>query len=609
MTLTKIEIIKYKSIIAPTTINFNEGLPTIFIGKNGSGKTNVLEALEAIAKANSQAYYNGRVKDLEYKVYFKLSKEEINRLLPSIEYDEKKSEVVAYSTDDGIRINRIESEYLVPELKKVVLDIREIAIKLKAALDLYKKQLYKLSHNQHDDSTLNSYIIEDCRGTTTNYFRLDNQVGYFIKNAEQVVDEIMSVFDSNENALNYIRNNHIYFQELKIQFKLKYIKPVLPAFEEKFITINETAIKREITKINKATAKACDDIQKCIEKITEQVEIILNDLDFQYIKQDEIKNKYFRFLREAQKVVAKKCLFLKNENNEILFRKQEHDAWNYRTSEFSLIEVYFRQVYQGKDREEIIEKLSKGEKINFSNNAVEEFEAYINSNLPKFEAGMFDKISIEHNENGQLSFLLHEKTGESIDLNETSSGRRWYFSYYFMKSILEEGDMFIIDEPASMLHPSAQREVLLELEELAKKGVKVVYSTHSPYLVPKEWNNVNFVTMTEKGTEISDIPSNQELITKMQEIVGPDIFDISNVISKYHNSDTYEITVNARKMVIATQKERKIRNQDIVCEEIGIAKDTLKSWNENSNDFHYISLENLLKVLKWANKRFEDVLN
>ena len=144
MTLTKIEIIKYKSIIAPTTINFNEGLPTIFIGKNGSGKTNVLEALEAIAKANSQAYYNGRAKDLEYKVYFKLSKEEINRLLPGIEYDEKKSEVVAYSTDDGIRINRIESEYLVPELKKVVLDIREIAIKLKAALDLYKKQLYKL---------------------------------------------------------------------------------------------------------------------------------------------------------------------------------------------------------------------------------------------------------------------------------------------------------------------------------------------------------------------------------------------------------------------------------------------------------------------------------
>ena len=295
MTLTKIEIIKYKSIIAPTTINFNEGLPAIFIGKNGSGKTNVLEALEAIAKANSQAYYNGRVKDLEYKVYFKLSKEEINRLLPDIEYDEKKSEVVAYSTDDGIRINRIESEYLVPELKKVVLDVRELGIKLKAALDLYKKQLYKLSHNQHDDSTLNSYIIEDFKGTTTNYFYLKHQVSHFIEIAEEAVDKIMAVFDSNENALNYLKNNYIYFPESNIRFKLKYLKPVLPVFEKKFITINETAIKREITKINKATAKACDDIQKYIEKIKEHMLTFINGLDFQYIKQEEVDNKYFHF--------------------------------------------------------------------------------------------------------------------------------------------------------------------------------------------------------------------------------------------------------------------------------------------------------------------------
>jgi hypothetical protein len=379
---------------------------------------------------------------------------------------------------------------------------------------------------------------------------------------------------------------------------------VLPAFEEKFVTINETAIKREITKINKATAKACDDIQKCIEKIEEHVSILIKGLDFEYTEQDKVDNRYFHFLREARKVVAKKCLFLKNENNEILFRKQEHDAWNYRTSEVSLIEVYFRQVYQGKDREEIIEKLSKGEKINFSNDVVEEFEAYINSNLPKFEAGMFDRISIEQNGNGQLSFLLHEKTGESIDLNETSSGRRWYFSYYFMKSILEEGDMFIIDEPASMLHPSAQREVLSELEELARKGVKVVYSTHSPYLVPKEWNNVNFVTMTEKGTEISDISSNQELISKMQEIVGEDIFDIQAVFDMYGQGDPYKIGKNCYNAIKNTTGDL-----EEAASKLFVSVETIKSWNRKGDHFRCPKLENIIAVCNYTNIKIKDILN
>ena len=589
MTLTKVEIIKYKSIIAPTTINFNEGLPTIFIGKNGSGKTNVLEALEAIAKANSQAYYNGRAKDLEYKVYFKLSKEEINRLLPGIEYDEKKSEVVAYSTDDGIRINRIESEYLVPKLKKVVLDIRELAIKLRSALDSYKKQLYKIFHEGDVELPVECYEIHNFNNSTTSFFHLNHNAQFFIERTEKAVDDILKSFDNNENALNCVNNKYIHFYyEDTIRFQLKYIKPILPRFEQKFIVINETAIKREIKKINKATAKACEEIQECMQKINEQVALIADGLDVQYTKQEEIDNKYFHFLREAQKVVAKKCLFLKNENNEILFRKQEHDAWNYRTSEFSLIEVYFRQVYQGKDREEIIEKLSKGEKINFSNNAVEEFEAYINSNLPKFEAGMFDRISIEHNENGQLSFLLHEKTGEAISLNETSSGRRWYFSYYFMKSILEEGDMFIIDEPASMLHPSAQREVLLELEELAKKGVKVVYSTHSPYLIPQKWEGVNFVIM-ENGTKLLPFDLSSGLVDDIRSTSTMDIFWYQEV-AEYYNKSKFKKHI-ARNIYSRLMEKYSVKEISV---KLGITEQAVYKWQNDAKTI--ISLDNIFKI-------------
>ena len=47
MELISIEIESYKSIKTPVTISFFDGLPTVLIGKNGSGKTNVLEALSA----------------------------------------------------------------------------------------------------------------------------------------------------------------------------------------------------------------------------------------------------------------------------------------------------------------------------------------------------------------------------------------------------------------------------------------------------------------------------------------------------------------------------------------------------------------------------------
>ena len=73
MELTKIEIESYKSIKSPVTISFVEGLPTVLIGKNGSGKTNVLEALSAIALANTNYYGNRGKEQPTYRAYIQLS--------------------------------------------------------------------------------------------------------------------------------------------------------------------------------------------------------------------------------------------------------------------------------------------------------------------------------------------------------------------------------------------------------------------------------------------------------------------------------------------------------------------------------------------------------
>jgi hypothetical protein len=123
--------------------------------------------------------------------------------------------------------------------------------------------------------------------------------------------------------------------------------------------------------------------------------------------------------------------------------------------------------------------------------------------------------------------------------------------------------------------------------------------------------------MTNEGTKVNDILSDRELTEQMKEIVGTDIFDLSDLISKYETCDVDQITKNAYKLVISTQKERRIRNQQAACDEITISLDTLKSWNrlpldnrgKKNKKYSRINLENLIKVLKWTGKTFEDVLN
>lgn len=229
---------------------------------------------------------------------------------------------------------------------------------------------------------------------------------------------------------------------------------------------------------------------------------------------------------------------------------------------------------------------------------LKEFENYLNNNVPEFDKNMFYKISIEYNNNNDIKILLHEKTNEVIDLDNTSSGRRWYFTFYFMKSVLNKGDMFIIDEPATMLHPIAQKEILNELMHLSQKGIKVIYSTHSPYLVSKEnWRSVNFVSL-KNSTKITNFDSKDKYIISMQNI-DDDIFSWQELIEEF-NYNIEEITRKCYELISQKNKNLTIeKNIENLESEKDIKSSTIKAWNKNNNNFRKISLENLIKVSEY----------
>ena len=80
MKLIKIDINNYKSIASPVSVNFQDGLPTVLIGKNGSGKSNLLEALEHIASTNANPTGKYRAGGLRYKAHIRLEKDEFAKL-------------------------------------------------------------------------------------------------------------------------------------------------------------------------------------------------------------------------------------------------------------------------------------------------------------------------------------------------------------------------------------------------------------------------------------------------------------------------------------------------------------------------------------------------
>ena len=598
MKLIKIDINNYKSIASPVSVNFQDGLPTVLIGKNGSGKSNLLEALEHIASTNANLPGKYSAGGLRYKAHIRLEKDEFAKLFPNEKYSEDKATFAAYSsTKDTLHIDTIESESIVPLLKKELVDIRTVANELIAAIEDYEKALQKIAYDDRDALSLRGYELTDGKGNTTNCEFLKSRANLFADRVKRM-SEVYADGIKTDNSFVFssyrfgIGNICSLDAEL-VPFKLRYKKPELAPFEQKFITINETAIKREITKINKKTEDSRKKIDELISKLKAQSERLMDT---------GICGAITEFLRKVRYIFGGNCGYLLNESNQVLFKdlRRENDHRYYDPS---------RVIFEAYAKANNKPKLLEDKEYKLSDTEVGEFEEWLNSNRPTFDEGMYKSITVSLGEKNVPVIKLEENNGQTVSLNETSAGRRWYFTYYFVKCTLSEGDTFIIDEPASMLHPSAQREILKDLLELSRKGIRVVYSTHSPYLIPQEWNCVGFVSMKD-GTRIYAASSNQGVISQITDIVGADIFDVQSVLQKYILASPEDIARNISDLIRCTQKERGIKNLENVCDEIGIEYQAMKSWNclpmnqkgDKNKKYSSPSLENIIKVLRWAKK-------
>ena len=582
MRITKIEIKNYKSIKEPVEINYYNGLPTVLIGKNGSGKTNILEALSAITEANGNYLGPRRELPMSYKVHIRLEKEDVERLFPGKSIDEK-CEFAACSGED-CKINRIESECLIPLLRMEIDEISELAGELQDALDTYTTQLNKIAYGENEHPLQGLQII-NFKNSTTSYDFLKSRVELVIKEAEKFANSVKQNFAAEESSLKFGYVDYYGLNDSKyLSFKLRYVKPDLAPFEEKFITINETAIKREITKINKATKAYCEKITVLLHELDERAKRLKAALTDDQIIPDN-SSIFYKFIREVRNCVGAKCAFLRNESSEVIFKTEKQEREYFRSDRSRVIlQTYLNRLYTGPDKDEIQKQISENKDFSLSEAALNEFEKYLNEHIPEFENGMYDRISVEQSDGKLPAILLHEKSGEIVDLNSTSAGRRWYFTYYFMKNTLEPGDLFFIDEPAAMLHPLAQKEVLKELLELERRGIKVIYSTHSPYLIPNDWKSVHFVAMTDSGTTVTQ----ENKYDALKQVTGGDIFDLQELLERYQKCGPVGAAHNCYKALI-----HKHGSIEKAAKNVPFSYDTIEAWKKKKRG---TSFENVINI-------------
>ncbi len=123
-------------------------------------------------------------------------------------------------------------------------------------------------------------------------------------------------------------------------------------------------------------------------------------------------------------------------------------------------------------------------------------------------------IEIKPYGNEKLTFMIDRGNDTPLYFSQKSKGFQWFNAFYLRLQAMGvdsdnlKNNLLLIDEPGQGLHESAQKDVLKVLENLASRGLNIIYSTHHPLLinVDEHINRIRLVSnQKESGTKINTL--------------------------------------------------------------------------------------------------------
>ncbi|MEJ5265768.1 MAG: AAA family ATPase [Bacteroidales bacterium] len=143
-----------------------------------------------------------------------------------------------------------------------------------------------------------------------------------------------------------------------------------------------------------------------------------------------------------------------------------------------------------------------------------------------------------------LRVLPHENN-ESRNFDELGTGQQQILALSFAHAYAqcfknERGLILIIDEPEVHLHPLAQKWLAKTLFDMAKDGLQVVITTHSPYFIDLEFlEGIYLVRKDSEGTYVKNL--NKNSLAEFCQSKGAKKANADTIIPFYYKSATFNI--------------------------------------------------------------------
>lgn len=155
----------------------------------------------------------------------------------------------------------------------------------------------------------------------------------------------------------------------------------------------------------------------------------------------------------------------------------------------------------------------------YEKNALKGVLAKMESNITKVVFDNWDKIFKKAITRKEISVEIESEEDESSNkywylrlglkendkhysISNRSLGFRWFFSFRLLtyyrgfRQGLSENVLFLLDEPASNLHSSAQSQLLESFSQFPEKS-SIIYTTHSHHMINPMWLEGTFVVKNE----------------------------------------------------------------------------------------------------------------
>lgn len=227
-----------------------------------------------------------------------------------------------------------------------------------------------------------------------------------------------------------------------------------------------------------------ENASKYINKLIQMIDSIISCIPvfFYHDGTRELKNTY-----SADEI---NHVYANNSNQNISLDKKPTDLF------LSLIEL------AGIARDDVIKAINSptsSSRTMFEKQANRKIEEIMKGFRAFYKRGT-ENLSMEFRIDGSILNIMIDSGETTTTLSERSNGLRWYLKMYIdmlQRVGLNRPIVYVMDEPGIYLHINAQDELRQLLIEKAAES-QIIYTTHSPYMIDKNFGCLRSITKTEK---------------------------------------------------------------------------------------------------------------